>query len=53
MKQFYRPKNAAKHLDIGLSTFWSYVKQEKIKVIKLSSRVTVVSSDELERFINA
>lgn len=47
-----RPKNAAKYLDIGLSTFWLYVSQGKIKTIKLSDRVTVVHEDELNRFIN-
>lgn len=47
-----RPKNAAKYLDIGLSTFWLYVSQGRIKTIKLSDRVTVVHEDELERFIN-
>lgn len=47
-----RPKNAAKYLDIGLSTFWLYVSQGKIQTIKLSDRVTVVHEDELERFIN-
>jgi predicted site-specific integrase-resolvase len=47
-----RPRNAAKYLDIGLSTFWLYVSQGKIKTIKLSDRVTVVHEDELERFIN-
>lgn len=47
-----RPKSAATYLDIGLSTFWLWVKQEKIKVIKLSSKVTVVKERELIRFIN-
>lgn len=47
-----RPKNAAKFLDIGLSTFWLYVSQGKIQTIKLSDRVTVVHEDELQRFIN-
>ncbi len=47
-----RPKNAAKYLDIGLSTFWLYVSQGKIQTIKLSDRVTVVHEDELQRFIN-
>jgi len=53
MNKHYRPKNAAHYLDIGLSTFWMYVKQQRITVKKLSSRVTVVSEDELNRFVNA
>jgi len=51
MSQQYRPKKAAEYLGIGLSTFWLYVKQNKIKVSKLSPQVTVVSEDELKRFI--
>lgn len=47
----YRPKEAAKFLAIGLSTFWLFVKQGKIKTTKLSERITVVSEDELKRFI--
>lgn len=47
----YRPQEAAHYLSIGLSTFWLYVKQNKIVVTKLSPRVTVVSQKELERFI--
>lgn len=51
MYRNYRPKEAAKFLAIGLSTFWLFVKQGKIKTTKLSERITVVSEDELKRFI--
>ena len=51
MSKQYRPKEAARFLAIGLSTFWLFVKQGKIKTTKLSERITVVSENELERFI--
>ena len=52
MKQYYRPQKTANKLGIGLSTFWLYVEQGKISTIKLSPRVTVVSEDEIEKFIS-
>lgn len=51
MSKQYRPKKAAEYLGIGLSTFWLFVKQGKIETKKLSERITVVSEDELKRFI--
>ncbi len=53
MNKYYRPQSVAEILNIALSTFWLYVKQNKISTIKLSARVTVVSDSELQRFINA
>jgi hypothetical protein len=53
MNQYYRPRTVAKKLNIGLSSFWLYVKQNKLSTIKLSARVTVVSDSELQRFINS
>lgn len=50
-KQNYRPKEAAAYLGIGLSTFWLFAKQKRIKTTKLSERVTVIRLEELERFI--
>lgn len=52
MSKNYRPKEAAKFLAIGLSTFWLFVKQGKIKTTKLSERITIVSEDELQRFMS-
>lgn len=48
-KKFYRAKELANHLGIGLSTVWLYAKQERIKPIKISSRVTVFDIDEVEK----
>jgi len=50
-KAVYRPKPAARYLDIGLSTFWLYVKQGKLETTKLSERVTVVKKADLDAFI--
>ena len=52
MKQYYRPQKTANKLGIGLSTFWLYVEQNKLVTQKLSKRVTVVSEDELKKFIS-
>ena len=52
MSKNYRPKEVASILAIGLSTFWLFVKQGKIKTIKLSERITVVSEEELQRFMS-
>lgn len=53
IKKMYRPKEARIYLGVSLATFWNYVKDGKIKTQKLSSRVTVVSIEELESFINS
>ena len=48
-----RPKEAHKYLGIGLSTLWLYVKQKKVKPIKLSDRVTIFRKNDLDDFINS
>jgi len=47
-KKYYRARELAEHLGIGLSTVWHYVKLGKIKSKKLSSRVTVFNITEVE-----
>lgn len=42
-----------KKLGVGLSTVWLYAKQNKIKPIKLSDRVTIFKKEDLDAFINA
>lgn len=46
-KKFYRAKELAQLLGIGLSTVWLLSKQERITPIKISSRVTVFDIDEV------
>ncbi len=48
-----RPKEAHKYLGVGLSTLWLYVKQGKLKPIKLSDRVTIFKKSDLDTFINS
>ena len=51
-KVHMRPKEAAKYLSVGLSTFWSYVKDGKIKTYKPTNKVTLVKTSDLDSFIN-
>ena len=46
-KKYYRAKEVAELLGIGLSTVWLYAKQNKLKPIKLSSRVTVFDINDI------
>lgn len=48
-----RPREAAEHLRIGLSTFWRRAKEEADfpKLIKLGPRTTCVRSADLEAYI--
>lgn len=50
-KLYYRPKEAAKYLGIGLSTLFLYFKEGKIQKQKIGTKITVVSKRELERFV--
>lgn len=52
IKENYRPKEAADFLCVGLSTIWLYIKQGKLQSKKLSDRVTIISRESLESFIN-
>jgi len=49
IKKYYRAKELAEHLGIGLSTVWLYAKQGKITPKKISSRVTVFDIDEVKK----
>ena len=51
-KRYYRAKEVAKHLSIGLSTVWLYAKQGKLTPKKLSERVTLFSVEEADKLIN-
>lgn len=52
-KQYYRVPEAAQFLGISVSCAWLYIKQSKLTSIKLSPRVTVISINELNAFVNA
>lgn len=51
-KMFYRAKDVAKFLGIGLSTVWLWVKTGRLpKPIKLSTRVTVWNINDIRRCV--
>lgn len=43
-----RPKLAARRMNISDATFWRKVKEGKIKVTKISERITVVAESEIQ-----
>ena len=47
-----RAKQVAIYLGIGLSTVWHYARIGKLTPIKLSSRVTVFSMDEVDALLD-
>lgn len=52
-RQFLRDKQAAAWLGIGCSTVWMYVRQGKLKAIKLSPKVTVFAISDLQEFVQS
>jgi predicted DNA-binding transcriptional regulator AlpA len=52
VKKYYRVPEAAQFLGISVSCAWLYIKQSKLSSVKLSPRVTVISVDELNAFVN-
>ena len=47
-----RPKLAARRMNISDATFWRKVKEGKIKVTKISERITVVADSEIQAFLS-
>lgn len=52
-KRYYRAKEVAKHLSIGLSTVWLYAKEGKLTPKKLSERVTVFDIEEINKLFDS
>lgn len=50
-KEFFRPKEAAQFLSIGLSTLWLHIKNDKIKTLKPTPRTTLIKKEDLVSFI--
>ncbi|WP_295004615.1 helix-turn-helix domain-containing protein [Sulfurimonas sp.] len=48
-KRYYRAKELAELLGIGLSTVWLYAKEGKLKPKKISQRVTVFDIDDVNQ----
>lgn len=51
-KKYYRPKEAAEYLTIGLSTLWLYVKQGKLHSKKITKGKTVFTKEDLDNIFN-
>lgn len=51
-KKYWRAKELAEHLGIGISTVWLYAKQGKLNPRKLSSRVTVFDIEEVNKLFD-
>ncbi len=51
MTEHFRAKQASQYLGVGQSTLWLYTKQNKLKSIKLSDRVTIWKKSALDAFI--
>lgn len=51
MLSYLRVKQVAEYLNVGVSTVWLFTKQNKLKAIKLSDRVTVWAKSDLDAFI--
>ena len=49
--EYLRAKQAAQYMGIATSTLWLFTKQNKLKSIKLSERVTIWAKTELDTFI--
>lgn len=47
----YRPKSAQKMLDISESYFWDQVAKGRLKTIKISPKVTLVTSEAINNWI--
>ena len=52
IREYYRAKELAKKYDVGLSSVWLYVKQGKLKAIKLHNRVTVFNIKEADEVLS-
>jgi predicted DNA-binding transcriptional regulator AlpA len=51
-KRYYRAKEAANFLGIGVSTVWLYAKQQKLLPKKLSPKVTVFDIEDLNKLLH-
>lgn len=46
-----RPKQAARRMGFSDATFWRKVREGKIKVTKISERITVVAESEIQAML--
>jgi len=51
-KKYYRAKEVAEYLGVGVATVWRYSKQGKLNAKKLSASVTVFDIDEINELVS-
>jgi len=51
-KKYYRAKEVAQYLGIGIATVWRYAKSGRLTVKKLSPQVSVFDIDEVNALFN-
>lgn len=51
-KKYYRAKEVAELLGIGLSTVWYWSSIQKLTPIKLSNRITVFNIEEINKLFD-
>jgi predicted DNA-binding transcriptional regulator AlpA len=52
IKKYYRAKEVAIYLGIGIATVWRYAKLGKLTPKKLSSHITVFHIDEIKALVS-
>ena len=52
IKRMYRADELAKYLGVGKSTVWMWRKENKIRAIHLSPKVTVFDIQEIHKVFN-
>ena len=51
-KRGYRPKEASQYLGVSLSHLWGLIKNGDLKSIKLSDKVTILTKETLDSFLD-
>lgn len=52
-KKYYRAKEVAEYLGIGISTVWFYAKTGLLHAKKITDRVTVFDIDEINKLADS
>lgn len=50
-KKYFRPKEAGIYLGVGTSTIFLLIREGKLKANKISTQVTLIDKDDLDRLV--
>jgi excisionase family DNA binding protein len=50
--ELLKPKEVARELQVDIRTVYRYIRQEKLRVVRLSAREFRIRRSELDRFLN-